>query len=79
MLIAVFQPILSSSKHIDKSADYCYLHPWLGTGLLTSSGEIIFLNSFIYTIVLRTIQLTLWGLVKMTKKCFEVALTPSLF
>lgn len=58
MLIAVFQAILSSSKHIDKSSDYRYLHPWLGTGLLTSAGEIIFLNRFIYTISLRTIQLT---------------------
>jgi len=73
----VFQPILSNSKHIDKSADYCYLHPWLGSGLLTSAGEIIFLNRFIYSIALRTIQLTLWGLVEMTKKCCEIALTPS--
>ncbi|XP_073978976.1 cytochrome P450 4c3-like isoform X2 [Rhodnius prolixus] len=30
--------ILSSSKHIEKSRDYSYLHPWLGQGLLTSSG-----------------------------------------
>lgn len=34
-----FQPILSSSKHIDKSVEYDYLHPWLGTGLLTSFGS----------------------------------------
>uniref|UniRef100_A0A1B0DR40 Uncharacterized protein n=1 Tax=Phlebotomus papatasi TaxID=29031 RepID=A0A1B0DR40_PHLPP len=33
-----FMPILGSPKHIDKSSDYNYLHPWLGTGLLTSSG-----------------------------------------
>ncbi|XP_021922017.1 cytochrome P450 4c3 isoform X2 [Zootermopsis nevadensis] len=33
------EPILSSNKHIDKSKDYSYLHPWLGTGLLTSSGS----------------------------------------
>ncbi|XP_046392776.1 cytochrome P450 4c3 isoform X2 [Ischnura elegans] len=31
--------ILSSNKHIDKSPDYDYLHPWLGTGLLTSAGK----------------------------------------
>uniref|UniRef100_A0A0A9WEL4 Cytochrome P450 4c3 n=1 Tax=Lygus hesperus TaxID=30085 RepID=A0A0A9WEL4_LYGHE len=31
--------ILSSSKLIDKSDEYNYLHPWLGRGLLTSSGH----------------------------------------
>lgn len=31
--------ILSSPKHIDKSDDYNFLHPWLGTGLLTSHGQ----------------------------------------
>lgn len=77
--VVMFQPILSSSKHINKSTDYSYLHPWLGTGLLTSAGEIIFLNSFIYSVSLRTIQFTLWGLVEMTKKCCESALTPSVF
>lgn len=30
---------MSSPKHIDKSQDYDYLHPWLGTGLLTSRGK----------------------------------------
>ncbi|XP_018056873.1 PREDICTED: cytochrome P450 4c3-like [Atta colombica] len=33
------QPLLSSSVHIDKSLEYQYLKPWLGTGLVTSSGE----------------------------------------
>ncbi|XP_072920641.1 cytochrome P450 4V7 [Hemitrygon akajei] len=31
--------ILSSSKHLDKSYSYIFLHPWLGTGLLTSTGN----------------------------------------
>lgn len=31
--------VLHSSKHISKSADYDFLHPWLGTGLLTSDGS----------------------------------------
>ncbi|XP_072262254.1 cytochrome P450 4V2 [Pyxicephalus adspersus] len=33
------EPILSSSKHMDKSFAYKFLHPWLGLGLLTSTGE----------------------------------------
>lgn len=31
--------ILSSGSHITKSLDYNLLQPWLGTGLLTSSGD----------------------------------------
>ncbi|NWT51202.1 CP4V2 protein, partial [Erythrocercus mccallii] len=31
--------ILTSSKHIEKSYLYEFLHPWLGTGLLTSTGD----------------------------------------
>ncbi|RZF33244.1 hypothetical protein LSTR_LSTR013005 [Laodelphax striatellus] len=32
------EPIMGSIKHIEKSQEYDYLHPWLGTGLLTSTG-----------------------------------------
>ncbi|CAM4551987.1 cytochrome P450 4V2-like [Caretta caretta] len=31
--------ILSSSKHMEKSYLYKFLQPWLGTGLLTSTGD----------------------------------------
>uniref|UniRef100_UPI003B5B09D0 cytochrome P450 4C1-like n=1 Tax=Leptopilina heterotoma TaxID=63436 RepID=UPI003B5B09D0 len=31
--------LLSSMKHIEKSKDYDFLHPWLKTGLLTSTGK----------------------------------------
>nr|XP_053639026.1 cytochrome P450 4c3-like isoform X2 [Cherax quadricarinatus]XP_053639084.1 cytochrome P450 4c3-like isoform X2 [Cherax quadricarinatus] len=31
--------ILSSHKHLEKSRDYSFLHPWLGTGLLTATGS----------------------------------------
>lgn len=33
------QPLLKSSIHIDKSLEYEYLKPWLGTGLVTSNGN----------------------------------------
>merc|ERR1712038_532591 len=32
------EPILNSNNHITKAHDYDVLHPWLGTGLLTSTG-----------------------------------------
>uniref|UniRef100_A0A2C9JRX5 Cytochrome P450 n=1 Tax=Biomphalaria glabrata TaxID=6526 RepID=A0A2C9JRX5_BIOGL len=43
-IICVLKPeyvekILSSSKHIDKASEYNVLVPWLGTGLLISTGE----------------------------------------
>ncbi|XP_062538857.1 cytochrome P450 4c3, partial [Armigeres subalbatus] len=33
------EPILGSPRHIEKSHDYEFLKPWLGTGLLTSQGK----------------------------------------
>ncbi|NP_001165651.1 cytochrome P450, family 4, subfamily V, polypeptide 4 [Xenopus laevis] len=33
------EPFLSTSKHVDKAYLYKFLHPWLGKGLLTSTGE----------------------------------------
>uniref|UniRef100_A0AAG5CW78 Cytochrome P450 n=1 Tax=Anopheles atroparvus TaxID=41427 RepID=A0AAG5CW78_ANOAO len=44
MLIVVSDPkdvevILSSNKYIDKSVEYNYIRPWLGEGLLTSTGR----------------------------------------
>ena len=44
----MFQTVLSSNKLIEKSREYDFLHPWLSTGLLTSSGkQTIFLLSYI--------------------------------
>ena len=34
-----FETVMTSQKHITKSPDYAFLHPWLGTGLLNSTGE----------------------------------------
>uniref|UniRef100_A0A194ALH3 Putative cytochrome P450 4V2 n=1 Tax=Pinctada fucata TaxID=50426 RepID=A0A194ALH3_PINFU len=31
--------VLQSSKILDKATEYRFLHPWLGTGLLTSTGS----------------------------------------
>ncbi|XP_072563266.1 cytochrome P450 4V8 isoform X1 [Paramormyrops kingsleyae] len=31
--------VLNNPKHMDKSYVYRFLHPWLGTGLLTSTGD----------------------------------------
>uniref|UniRef100_A0A8C9SE37 aromatase n=1 Tax=Scleropages formosus TaxID=113540 RepID=A0A8C9SE37_SCLFO len=31
--------LLNNSKHMDKAYAYKFLHPWLGTGLLTSTGD----------------------------------------
>uniref|UniRef100_A0A182JEX4 Uncharacterized protein n=1 Tax=Anopheles atroparvus TaxID=41427 RepID=A0A182JEX4_ANOAO len=33
------EQVISSSKHIEKSTMYRFLHDWLGEGLLTSKGE----------------------------------------
>ncbi|TSP25389.1 Cytochrome P450 4V2 [Bagarius yarrelli] len=33
------EAVLSNSKNLDKSYPYKFLHPWLGTGLLTSTGD----------------------------------------
>ncbi|XP_075716274.1 cytochrome P450 4V2-like [Rhinoderma darwinii] len=33
------EPMLSTSKHMDKSFAYTFLQPWLGLGLLTSTGD----------------------------------------
>ncbi|XP_013866914.1 cytochrome P450 4V8, partial [Austrofundulus limnaeus] len=33
------EKILSNPVHLDKSFAYKFLHPWLGTGLLTSTGQ----------------------------------------
>ncbi|XP_051939749.1 cytochrome P450 4V2 [Hippocampus zosterae] len=32
------EPIVSNPAHMEKSITYSFLHPWLGTGLLTSTG-----------------------------------------
>ena len=36
----LFKVVFGSSKMIDKSREYNFLHPWLATGLLTSTGNV---------------------------------------
>lgn len=38
-IASIFQKIMTNSKHTEKSFIYNFLHPWLGTGLITSYGE----------------------------------------
>jgi len=33
-------------KNLDKSFTYVFLQPWLGTGLLTSTGTMVYSGSF---------------------------------
>ncbi|KAI5087725.1 cytochrome P450, family 4, subfamily V, polypeptide 8, partial [Silurus meridionalis] len=33
------EPVLNNSLHMDKAYAYTFLHSWLGTGLLTSTGD----------------------------------------
>lgn len=40
MTIFYFQIVLSGMKHISKGKTYDNLQPWLGTGLLTSTGQL---------------------------------------
>ncbi|XP_046402146.1 cytochrome P450 4C1-like [Ischnura elegans] len=35
----VVKPLLNSPEHIDKSLEYRFLQPWLGRGLVTSTGD----------------------------------------
>ncbi|KAF6200046.1 hypothetical protein GE061_006346 [Apolygus lucorum] len=44
LLLFIYHPadielILSSHEHLDKSVEYDFLRPWLGNGLLTSTGD----------------------------------------
>lgn len=40
--------ILSSHVHIDKAEDYRFFKPWLGDGLLISTGKFFFSKSYTY-------------------------------
>lgn len=33
------EPLLNSTKHLDKSSDYRFMNPWIGDGLLISTGD----------------------------------------
>jgi hypothetical protein len=42
------QILLSSTTHIDKGYFYSFLWPWLGSGLLTSTGKVIEQQSVLF-------------------------------
>jgi hypothetical protein len=39
------QVVLNNYKTIDKPFAYKFLHPWLGTGLLTATGKTLIVHS----------------------------------
>jgi len=39
MISVLLQTLINSTKHLDKSFTYKFVLPWLGTGLLTSTGK----------------------------------------
>ena len=41
----LIEVILKSSKLLDKGPSYRYFHPWLGNGLLVSTGSVIKLRN----------------------------------
>ncbi len=51
--------MLGSNKIIDKGPEYDYIHPWLATGLLTSTGKLVNIkldiNLFFFTSVLSSL------------------------
>lgn len=53
------EPIIGSIKHVDKSQDYRFLHPWLGTGLLTSAGRMHMKNKKKFRILFRIQELSI--------------------
>lgn len=42
----IFQFVLSNTTNIEKNLLYNFLHPWLGTGLLTSTGKWMWKNKY---------------------------------
>jgi len=40
-VMLLLQALLSSTSQIDKAYPYRFLWPWLGSGLLTSTGKVI--------------------------------------
>lgn len=56
LLVFLFNPndvelILSSHVFIDKSAEYSFFKPWLGDGLLVSTGKTIFFFNIIFNFI----------------------------
>ena len=52
LIFCAFQKVLSSNVHIEKSKDYEFLKPWLGTGLLTSTGIVNLIRHYFYKLII---------------------------
>lgn len=65
---------MSSPKYIDKSQDYYYLQPWLGTGLLTSHGKKWHSRRKVKHLFLLILFIVLWYFSRSHKTKREISL-----
>ena len=59
------QVLLSSTNQIDKAFPYTFLWPWLGSGLLTSTGNVIEQHSASVSRVIETLSPTVRKVIEL--------------
>ena len=53
-LFACLQILLTNTKMLDKAFFYKFLHPWLGEGLLTSTGMLVWIQFPVFYLAIET-------------------------
>jgi hypothetical protein len=66
----LLQLLLSSTSHIDKAYPYSFLRPWLGSGLLTSTGKVIELHCVLLVKWSKMFCCRYWQLLLLTTASF---------